>query len=296
MVCPLRHRGSEAEGCLEMRYTTVTYEYIGALAKNIRSIYKENRIIINPSSSLEESLRAAEILAKSWKNKNRTIMADHENFYKILSLSMICLYLGEAIKWAQNKNGLKNKLIKLLHDTLDPSERKVSEARNFAFELYMASKFESKGINTFFLEPDIHFHLLSKEFVLACKHPVSLRNISKLIEKGKKQVVKTNFKGFIGLAIDQLAERPSGVLVRDKIDWLCYAECQFLRIKLRHENRIIRKLKESKVIGLIVSLNNPIISIEDKQPILGQQLWVWPISSPKSIDYKIARKLADVLN
>lgn len=279
-----------------MQYKIYKYQYIRDLAEIIRNTYKENGITINPTSSLEETLDAAEELARAWEDKDKSITADEERFLKILRLSLTCLYLGEAINYVKTKTGLRTKLKKLLKDTLDPSERKVSEARNFAFELYLAGKLESKGIHTSFVEPDIHFRLLSHELVLACKHPFSLRNIGKLIKKAKRQIARSNFKGFIGLAIDQLVKHPGGVVVKDEADWGCYAEYQFREFSSQNEAIIMRKLNRSPVIGLIISLNNPIISKKDNRPVLGQQLWVWSLNPAGSVNYEIAKKLNDTLN
>lgn len=87
------------------------------------------------------------------------------------------------------------------------------QARDFFYELWLASVFSEAGFKVALQEPDIVVDRngLSQKIGIACKYPSSEQQIHPNLSKGYSQLTKQGLRGFVALGIDQIVIEQAGL-------------------------------------------------------------------------------------
>jgi len=281
---------------MTFKLTTQTYKKISEFGDLIRDEYAKNGINLPPNSFVMDYIKSAELLDSAWSKGDRTITEDKEKFSKVLENTLECFRLGSALKWAMNKNTLDRSLRHILKGSIDPTDKKRTEAKDFCFELQIIEILESAGINADLIEPpDIVFTLDDLELVIACKCAYSLGNLEKNIRKATRQIVKAGKKGLIALSIDGLVDHLRLLLVKDEheihnlIDGYATA---FIR---KYEKSFPFWIRSRNVIGIIISLSTLTILRDRKLPTTAQYIIINPRCTENSPYFAKLEKLKSLL-
>lgn len=200
--------------------------------------------VVNPQKVTELASRVAEA--------HRTIM----EFYSIV----------RAITGPEDS--LFSKIPKALvgHDLAQ--EDRNPEARNYQFELFIASLVRHAGIpGIFSSEPDFRIRAGTEELGVAAKRLVSTnrRQVEKRVAKAIKQLKRANVAGFIALNLDELAtqiflEQGHEAAQRTFADTVEYARAYVQ--KLREDDLVFAIYGFATVFGWIADLEPAQITID----------------------------------
>lgn len=166
---------------------------------------------------------------------------------------------------------LRDKISKVLAGPLLPQNeidhRKKGEARNFQYELLLASSLSKYGLEVGFSKgdkEDLHFFYESDKIFVECKRPFSEKGLPDAIREATNQLKSrltpgyTKEKGLLAISIDKIDKTKN-----EPIEFGSYEEAekhlnqQTLAIFTKQMRLITRKM-EKKIPGAICSLYTPI--------------------------------------
>lgn len=204
----------------------VTYEEMHLDLLNFEDWLGQLRINTK-SSRLEEVINCIAMLMESWKAKNLEQLIDDvdgEYLYYGLSEANAFIYVYKSLK-SLPSDKIPRKLLKeiilgpfLAKDEV-PGGANVNN-RNFLFEIEMAAKLASKGLEITGFE-DVQFTYEHYNFAMQCKRLISSRNIAYNVEKAygqlKPMLNERNARGIIALSIEKIIEADKNILVVNNV-------------------------------------------------------------------------------
>jgi hypothetical protein len=92
--------------------------------------------------------------------------------------------------YADATQSLREKVMRASRGCFVPAEEKIenSSARNAMFELALASRWKSLGLQVELGEPDIQLHIGNTRFLVECKRPFEMRSVPSNIEDANSQL------------------------------------------------------------------------------------------------------------
>ena len=184
----------------------------------------------------------------------------------------------------------RKKLKDILGGPFLPKEEEIGDSnvntRNYLFELELAAKLKSKGINIIGFD-DVKFEFESIDFIIECKRIFSDKTVKPNVEKAYEQLKKQmneNKRGIIALSVEKIY----------KTDHL-YFEATEAETEIKINQIIDSFIKENRkywgnfidirIIGIFIVLKF-IVIIKPRQLLTsGFQLAVLPLCTPKNLQY-----------
>ncbi|OGC75765.1 MAG: hypothetical protein A2Z27_00905 [candidate division Zixibacteria bacterium RBG_16_50_21] len=287
---------------MSFSFGKVAYKTIKEYAELIEDLYNLHRITIPQNSELAQYIFSARQLSDSWYTGDRNTLDDRDVFFKKMGDSLLILRLGYALKYLKEKPELEHHLTKLLEGSIDPTDKKVNQAKDFCFEILVASKLEAKGLKTNLFEPDIRFEIDGMGLVIACKHPHpqnlnSLEiNLEEKFRKATRQIKKSSKRGFIAISLDSIVPQRNLVSVKntDELDKQMDSYCTSFVVQ--YENNFKRWINSEKVLGVIACLST--ITIIDDIKLPGEaQFWTVHFACSETSPYwKVGQSLEKLLS
>lgn len=195
----MAHQGVE-DIAMAFKTQRITYPEVAKLGDLILDVYHRHGITLQSGSSILRYIASAKLMLSKWQAGEQTFKP--RECASTLEESLECLRIGSAIRWLENKPNLKDKLKRLLQGTVDPTQKARTEAKDYLFELNLAARLESAGIDSSLVEPDIMLDLSGAKLAVACKCVYSARNLESQVRKAVAQILKAGEKGIIALSID----------------------------------------------------------------------------------------------
>ncbi|MBI5204160.1 MAG: hypothetical protein HZA11_04500 [Nitrospirae bacterium] len=199
----------------------------------------------------------------------------------------------EAFKQLKDHEIPKRKLTDILSGPFLPKEEESGTSnvnnRNYLFELELASKLKSKGINITGFD-DIKFEFESVDFTIECKRIFSDRTVRANIEKAYEQLQKQmatdeQKRGIIALSIEKIFQIDHLYFEATKAETETRIN-QYIDSFRKDNRQYWEKIIDIRVIGIFIILK--FIVIIEPQHILthGFQLAVVPLCSPAHLQYR----------
>ena len=195
------------------------------------------------------------------------------------------------------------KIRKILSGPLLPrdEDQNSNEARNTIFELNLASKLYTVGLNpSLGTGADVECMIEGKRLLIECKRPLSDSSVKMRIKKAKKQVeadLKKTAPGsrvVIAVSLSKIMNPTDKFFAfleessaREKLADLLEAEAEKTKRSWTNLGR--------KVIGIIFHVITPSIDRKDSKFSLGQQWNAHPLATDGSTDYAAFKSLFDAL-
>ena len=159
-----------------------------------------------------------------------------------------------GIKCLEEVENRKKYLTDLLNGSLDFLEHKPSHAKSIFFELETLTHIKSVFPKSYLAEPDIVLVIGNTNIGISCKKITSENSLQKALSKAVKQIKTNGFEfGMVAINIDDLLPENKILktnLISDVHKALYQHNEDFID---RHERHFRRYLKDSRIIGIIIT-------------------------------------------
>jgi len=152
-------------------------------------------------------------------------------------------------------------------------------AKDFAFELTIASHLAEASLRPILKEPDVEFRLEDRIITVACKKIYSIRNMEKQVSRAREQIKKRGHPGIIALCLDALFDHIGIQEVSGKnemVDTLIIFLKEFFDL---HHNSFEKKLKTDSIIAVMLSVSTMANLRQELLPTTAMQSMAIPFNS-----------------
>lgn len=272
----------------------ITYREVDELGNLILDVYHRYGITLQSDSPILRYISSAKLMFSKWQAGERTFKPRERA--SMLEEGLECLRIGSAIRWLESKPNLKEKLKKLLQGTVDPTQKVRTEAKDYFFELNLASRLESAGVDPSLMEPDMMLNLSGTKLAVACKCIYSARNLGSQVKKAADQILRTGEKGIIALCIDAQLRQSPLMSVPTQAEFNRRVEDQTRQFLNLNRAKIRDRVGGRKdVIGLLLFVSTLSLVEDIKLPQEGQYLRLDNVCSENEPEIELVKTLASRL-
>jgi len=177
-----------------------------------------------------------------------------ENSEAIMVKALYVSRFVDGVKCLETVEDRKKYLTDLLNGSLDFLEHKSSHAKSIFFELEVLTHIKSAFPKSHLAEPDIVLVMENTNIGIPCKKITSENSLQKALSKAVKQIETNGFEfGIVAINIDDLL--PEHAILKidsfsNLLETLYENNEGFIA---RHERHFRKYLKDSRIIGVIVT-------------------------------------------
>lgn len=270
-------------------------------SKRINTINTRFEEILNTVKEINEHYKSNTLNSIIEKKGNEQL------WFSLLESNAFTL-IYESFKDLKDHDLPRNKLRCSLQGPFLPREEVTGESnvnnRNLLFELELAAKLKSKGIDITGFD-DIKFYHDSVEFVVECKRISSKKSVKSNISKAHDQIKqsmknKNNIKGIIALSVEKLFKTDEYILKVETEDEIKDKVSQILNYFIRENKKYWDNIIDIRIVSIFIVLKF-IAIIKSKRNMLtsGFQIDIVPLCSPQSLqfcDYNLLMSLGKQLS
>jgi hypothetical protein len=217
-------------------------------------------ITVHPSGRLKQYERVYEGAARLWDKDHSQLWSNLPAYIhglkEVQELNFIASTVG-------SRADARDKLEFLVGGNLLPGKDTDTQARDYQYELLIASVFVNGGLEVRITDPDVHFRWEGRWYFAEAKRPKSVNKIWKRIREGAKAIRAAGGQGIVCIALDHILFGPNRMLRSPTPQMGPYLTDFHIDTFVRgHLTDVCTAAKDDAVFGVLWSLNLPATVIE----------------------------------
>jgi hypothetical protein len=178
----------------------LTFEQLSTLAHEVRSLFADRNIRIQPLSALGRLLTHVDSISAQWKSGvGQTVraMIDGTTAMRVI----------DSILAAKNESDGNTCYQRIAKKDVDLFSPEPSQGKDALWELQLLRMLKNRGMHAILAEPDILTTIGDITVPIACKKIYSENNIEGQLRSAGKQLAKTSLGGIAALNLDAQVPR-----------------------------------------------------------------------------------------
>jgi hypothetical protein len=261
--------------------------------RQVTAVLEGLGIRVHPAGRLKQYERVCDGAAQLWDMDESQLWKDFPAYIHALKEIQELHFIAKAVG---DRADACDKLEFLVGGHLLPGDDTDTQARDYQYELLIASLFVNSGLEVKITDPDVHFCWEGAWYYAEAKRPKNVDKVWKAMRKAAKAITAADGQGLVCIALDDVLFGPDRMLRSPTPEMGPHlADLHIDSFVRGHHAEVWTSTKDGAVFGALWSLNLPALVIEPRRLATFRSFQFYNLCYPNDPRCQILRGLSITL-